>query len=487
MTGIPATPVTESTPATPSRKAPLLIAVGALLVVLTNAIVFVLPPLLPVIQQQFSLPTVAETTWLYTAAVLSGGAGFIVLPRMADLYGDRNTTVAASAFLTVGAATAAIGNSYAAILIGSVLIGFGGAAQLLPLGFLRRNLGESGIATGVAVVVIATGGGIVLGMIGGGLIVQYLSLRSFYAILAAACAVSTVVCWFGIPHRPPAERVGRIGVVGSAWMIAWVAALLLALTQGLTWGAGALIPLALGIVGGVAWFLVERRSSSAVFDAAVMRAPRVILACVSILFFAAMTACFLLLVSSYVQFAPGNLPVPDAYGLGFSAFQTGLLMLPFAVTFVLGGALVDRPANDGRGLAVLSVGAVITAAGLAWMAVAHHSPWQYLVGAAIVGLGCSMGYSAGFALIQLGTPEEKAGMATGIAGTFMAVGFALGTAVITADLSAEVVEETGGSGVTVAIPSLYSVGYWLAVVPALIVVGVVALSSARARRAGIAA
>ncbi|HWJ11109.1 MAG TPA: hypothetical protein VNS46_17145, partial [Nocardioides sp.] len=53
--------------ATTSPRAPrrgTLVGIGALLVVLTNAVIFILPPLLPVIQAQYGLATVAETTWL---------------------------------------------------------------------------------------------------------------------------------------------------------------------------------------------------------------------------------------------------------------------------------------------------------------------------------------------------------------------------------------------------------------------------------------
>src|SRR6188508_595613 len=113
-----------------------LVGIGALLVVLTNAVIFILPPLLPVIQAQYGLATVAETTWLYTVLTLGGGAGFILLPRLADLYGDRNANVAAAAFLTVGALVPAVGDSYPTLLVGCFLMGFGGAAQVLPLGFL---------------------------------------------------------------------------------------------------------------------------------------------------------------------------------------------------------------------------------------------------------------------------------------------------------------------------------------------------------------
>jgi MFS family permease len=472
-------------PAAPKKG--MLIGIGSLLVVLTNAVIFILPPLLPVIQAQYGLATVAETTWLYTALTLGGGAGFILLPRLADLYGDRNANVAAAAFLTVGALVPAVGDSYPTLLVGCCVMGFGGAAQVLPLGFLRRGLGEGGITTAVAVLIIGTGVGIVAGMIGGGLIVQSLSLQSFFVILTVIGAVTTLASHLLIPHAPPAERNGRIGVLGTVWMIAWVAAILLTLTQGLVWGNAALIPLVLGVVGGIAWIRVERRSSTAVFDVALMKAPLVTASCICITLFAAVNAAFLLLVSTYAQIIPEALLPADAYGLGLSALGTGWLMLPFAVTFVLGGIIADRPVNNGHAVKVFVAGALISVAGLVWLAVAHDQQWHYLVGAAIIGLGCSIGYAAGFTVVQLAVPEEKAGMATGVAGTFLAVGFAFGTALVSADLSASLVP-VPGTTLEVAAEGLYGVGYWVAAVLALLVVVTVLISRAReGRRAGIAA
>jgi MFS family permease len=462
-------------------KKGVLIGIASLMIVLTNVVIFVLPPLLPVIQAQYGLATVAETTWLYTALTLGGGAGFILLPRLADLHGDRNASVIAAGLLTLGALVPAIGDSYPALLVGCVLMGFGGAAQLLPIGFLRRNLGEGGITVAVAVVVIGTGVGIVLGMIGGGFIVETLSLRSFFLVLTGACALTTVGAYAVIPHVPPAERGGRIGLLGTIWMIGWVAAILLTLTQGLVWGNAALIPLVLGIVGGIAWIRVERKSSSAVFDVALMKAPLVTSSCICIALFAAVNSAFLLLLSTYVQIVPASLRHADAYGLGLSALKTGVLMLPFALTFLIGGAAVDRPVNKGQGVPVFIVGALISAAGLGWLAIAHDHQWQYLVGAAIMGLGCSIGYAAGFTMVQMAVPEEKAGMATGVAGTYMAVGFAFGTALISAVLSAKLVTEPA-SGLKVAAASLYGTGYWAAAVLALLVLVPMLVSRARNRR-----
>lgn len=477
---IPATEVVGA-PAHHTANKQALIGIGALLVALTNAVVFVLPPLLPIIQAQYGLTTVAETTWLYTALTLGGGAGFILLPRIADLQGDRNASVIASAFLTAGALVATLGGSYPALVIGCAIMGVGGSAQLLPLGFLRRHLGEDGLTIGVAVLVIATGVGIVAGMIGGGLAVENLSLHAFFTIVTIAAVLCTILSAVAIPHTPPAEPSGRIGLLGSVWLVAWVGAILLSLTQGLVWGGGALVPLVLGVVGGIAWVRVERRSSNAVFDATVLRSDFVVAASLCIGLFAAVNSAFLLLTSTYVQIVPAYLPADDAYGLALSAVRTGVLMLPFAATFLIGSVLADGPVSRGKGGSALVVGSLICIMGLVWMAVAHDQQWHYLVGAGIIGLGCAIGYAAGFTLVQMAAPEAKAGMASGMAGTCMAIGFAFGTAVVAGVLSADVIT-IPGTTTEIATEGLYAPGYWITAVLAAMIPLTVVVSRRRARR-----
>lgn len=214
-----------------------------------------------------------------------------------------------------------------------------------------------------------------------------------------------------------------------------------------------------------------------------MKSPLVAASCLCIALFAAVNAAFLLLVSTYTQIIPTALRPADAYGLGLSALQTGWLMVPFAVTFLIGGIVVDRPVAAGRVIPVFRVGAVISVAGLAWLADFHDARWQYLVGAAVMGLGCSIGYAAGFATVQRAVPEAAAGMASGVAGTFMAVGFALGTALISGDLSAALIP-VPGTHTEVAAKGLYGVGYWLSAALAAGVLLTVGVSRARRSRRG---
>lgn len=433
-------------PGVAPRRGPL-IGVAAVLSVITNAVAFMLPPLLPLMRVQLGLG-VSASAWIFTALTLGGGAGFVLLPRLTDVLSDRTTSVLSGAFLTVGALVAAVGNSYPALLIGSVLLGFGTGAQVLPLGFLRRHLSSSKVATAVSVLIMAAGVGIVLGLICGGLTVKALSLADFFYILAAVFAATTVALAIVVPSTR-AESSGRIGVPGTVWMIAWVTAVLLALSQGITWGYVGIVILIAGIVGGITWALVQRRSPSAVFDARLLKKPFFSTASLAAGLFGAVDSAFLLLVSYYTQ-----TPTQAGYGLGLDALGTGLLMLPFGLTMLISGKVAETVVQRGRARAVLVIGAAICAIGLAWLAFAHEYQWHYLVGAALVGLGSRAGYSGAFAVTQLIVPDNRAGMAAGMAGTAMAIGFAFGSALITGLLTVALIPHT-------AVPQgfLYTVGY----------------------------
>lgn len=447
-----------------------LIALSAVLSIVTNAVAFMLPPLLPLMQTQYGIGVTASA-WIFTALTLGGGAAYVVLPRLADVIGDRTTGLLSGGFLVAGALVPAVGDSYPALLIGSVLLGVGSAAMLLPLGFLRRHLGGSAVATAVSVLVMAGGVGTAAGMVGGGLTVKYLSLAGFFYILTAVFVLTTVATVVIVPASRPDSSSGRIGLFGTLWMIAWVTVLLLALTQGVSWGGTALVLLAAGIAGGVLWGLAQRRSQSAVFDVKLLKRPFVSPACLAAGVFGAVDAGFLLLFTYYTQ-----TPTAAGYGLGLDALGTGLLMVPFGVMMLVGGKAAEKVVQQGRPGWVLVVGALVTAAGLGWLALAHQHAWQFLVGAAVVGLGSRVGYSGAFAAPQLAVPEEKAGMAGGMAGTAMAIGYAVGSALITALL-------TVGTDPSTGVPQeyLYSVGYLVMVGLAAVVIVVTLISRLRGR------
>ena len=297
----PGPPTTPRQAATPGRGA--LIGIGALLVVLTNAVIFSLPPLLPVIQAQYGLATVAESTWLYTVADPRRGSRVhpAATPRRPVRRPQRH--VAASVFLTVGALVPAVGDSYprcwwaapswvSAARPSSCRSASSAATSARAASrWVRRHGDRHGRRHRR----------------------RDDRRRAHRADLSLRASSSSSPLWRGdhpgvVPARsrtprPPSGPAASASL-GTVWMIGWVAAILLTLTQGLVWGNAALIPLVLGMVGGIAWIRVERRSSTAVFDVALMKAPLVTASCICIALFAAVNSAFLLLLSTMPRSSP---------------------------------------------------------------------------------------------------------------------------------------------------------------------------------------
>ncbi|MFF9213267.1 MULTISPECIES: MFS transporter [unclassified Streptomyces] len=451
-----------------SGKRGALISVSALLCTVTIAVNFMLGPLLPLMQRQYSID-VSAVTWVLTAMLLGSGAGFVLIPRLQDLVDDRRMLLWSGIVLTAGALIPAIADTYPALLVGSAMLGFGSAAQILPVGFLRRHLSGASVATAVSVLIMATGTGVVVGMVGGGLTVKYLSLSTFFYLLAAAFAATTAALLAVVPRSHPASSA-RIGVWGTAWMIAWVTLVLLAMAQISDWGNVCYLLLAVGVVTGVAWVLAQRRSAAPVFDLALLKRPYATTACVASFLLGAVDAAFVLLVSYYTQ-----TPLEVGYGFGTDALGTSLLMLPFALTMFISGKAAEHVVQQGRPGAVLAAGAALCGLGLVWLAFAHDHTWQYLVGSALVGLGSRAGYSGSFAIPQLVVAEDQAGMAAGIPATTMMIGSAFGAAVTTTVLSLAYLPEVPG----VPQPHLYTVGYLVAAAFPAGILAATALSSTR--------
>jgi hypothetical protein len=317
---------------------------------------------------------------------------------------------------------------------------------------------------------MATGSGVVVGMVGSGLAVKYLSLSVFFYVLAASFLVTTIALLIIVPRSRPASSA-KIGVLGTAWLIAWVAVVLLGVSQISVWSRAVCAALlVVGVVAGILWALSQRNSPTAVFDLAMLKQPFTTTAFVASFLFGAIDAAFVLLVSYYTQ-----TPAVVGYGLGMDAVSTSLLMLPFALTMFISSKAAERLIQQGRPAIVLAGGAAVCAIGLVWLALAHDHTWQYLVGSAIIGLGTRAGYSGSFAIPQLVVSEEKAGMAAGIPGTIMMIGAAFGAAVITEILSASDIPQIPG------VPEgyLYTVGYAVSVLFSVGILIAVAVSSLR--------
>jgi hypothetical protein len=312
------------------------------------------------------------------------------------------------------------------------------------------------------VLIMATGSGVVLGMVGGGVSVRIwslpthlnadgtvpsLSIAPFYFILAALFVLTTVALLVVVPNSPPQSK-GKLGAVNTLWLVGWVSLILLSLSAPMdsTVGKNATGILLVGLLAAVGWVYAERRATTPVFDIKVLRTPYVTTACASAGLFGCIDAVFLVLANYYAQ-TVNNLPLSadggqtgwapafGQYGLSFDPLKTSLILLPFALTMFISGKYSEKLIARGRPEVILIGGALACGVGLLFLALAHDQAWHYVVASAVIGLGSRAGYSAAFAIPQFVVPEAKAGMAAGMPGTVMAIGIAIGAALVTVVLN----------------------------------------------------
>jgi len=119
--------------------------------------------------------------------------------------------------------------------------------------------------------------------------------------------------------------------------------------------------------------------------------------------------------------------------LGYSAVLTGLSLVPMTAIFVI-GALACRKLMPVYGPRILLIaGAVVTAAGLAWLArIPVHSDYaaDVLGPTVIIGAGMSVMVVPAVAAATIGIEHHMAGVASGLVNMARQVGGAIGLAVL---------------------------------------------------------
>ncbi|MFF0452835.1 MFS transporter [Nocardia africana] len=403
----------------------------ALLALLASGTLVMLAPLLPLLQHQYSL-NVSSAGWVFTTLLLASGAGVVVLPRLADVVGDRNAAVLAGTSLLVGALIPAVSSSYLALIIGAALLGWGSAGAVLSVGLLRRHLPGSSLQTAVTVLSVSAGVGTGVGFVLGGLALEHMSIVAFFYVSAGLFAFATLGILLFVPGNRPGGG-GRIGVGGAVGLILWISVLFLGLSQAPTWGYTAVSTVslvALGVLGAVIWTITERRAKAPVFDLNLLRNSTVRRACAAIALTGAVFSAVTILIPFYVQ-----TPAEVGYGLGLDALHTGLLLFPFAITATIAGALGGAAVERGVALGCASAGCILAVLAFVWLAALHSAQWHFMIATAVAGMGIGLANAGLFGAPQTEVNADVAGMVAGMVGTSTSIGSAVAAPLFSGILS----------------------------------------------------
>ena len=191
-------------------------------------------PALPQLQRDLDTTT-AWVTWLLTGFLLVASVATPLFGKLGDQHGKERMLLIAMSIFLAGSLGAIVAPNIWLLILCRAVQGAGGAVFPLSFAIIRDEFPPEkvGVAVGVVSSVFAVGGG--LGLVLSGLIVDNLSWRWLFVVGSVVIAISIVLIHRYVPESP-IKTPSRLDVPGAVLLSAGLVALLLALTEGESWG-----------------------------------------------------------------------------------------------------------------------------------------------------------------------------------------------------------------------------------------------------------
>jgi EmrB/QacA subfamily drug resistance transporter len=380
-------------------------------------------PALRTIQLDLHTTTTA-VAWILTGYLLSASIATPILGRLGDMFGKKRVLVATLAVVAVGTLVSALATSIGVLILGRVIQGAGGAIFPLSFSIIRDEFPRERVATGIASISALLGAGGGLGIVLAGPITEHLSYHWLFWLPLVVVVVATVAAQVAIPESP-IRSPGRIDWLGATLLAAWLVALLVAISEGPSWGwasARVLILLAAAAVLFAVWALVEERLPVPLVDMRMLRARPVWTTNATALLLGFGMYSSFVLVPQFTEVSPDS-----GFGFGASVTEAGIFLLPATVGMLVFSPLAGRLSNTVGSKVPLTIGASATTASFVMLAFAHDERWQIFAATSLLGIGIGCAYASMANLIVEAVRPDETGVATGMNTIVRTIGGSLGS------------------------------------------------------------
>ncbi|GCD95946.1 MFS transporter [Embleya hyalina] len=470
-------------------------AVVAVVIMFAEVVPLQYAMIAPAVQQVgHTWPEVGDNlTWMVIILGLVGGATTPIVGNLADLYGKRRVMLAGSVSFLAGSLLCATTHDWTLFLIGRALQASCFALTAIAVGLLRDLVPRRYVP--VAIGALATGFGLsgVLSPLVGGALTQSHSWRSLFWFLVVYMLVLIPLMVWVVPESRVRARQ-ELDWVGAVLVGVGAALVLVYLSQGQSWGwsrPSAWGYLLAGLVVLVVFWVWETWTPAPMMDPRLLRAPKVSIV-LAIGFLANVVIGGAGLAVPYMAqtdageitdrilagaAAQAHAPVEmmrQVIGFeGGMGYALGLSLLGYAVHITIGMSATGMVAGpvggwwgQRSGLRAPLVAAMAVLTGSMVLLAGFHGTWfAVMLVMSLYGVGMGMYYAAANNLIVEAVPKESSGVGAGMLAVAQSFGAALGTAVVTAVLSAHAFRmtspsPTGQGTVTTDIPQVYTDSGW---------------------------
>ncbi|WP_411078740.1 MFS transporter [Streptomyces sp. cmx-18-6] len=374
--------------------------------------------------------TQSELEWAINSYTLVFAGLLFTAGLLGDRVGRKKVLLFGILVFGLGSALAAFSASPGELITWRALMGFG-AAFVMPatLAVLMNVFERDEQPKAIGIWAGSVGLGIAIGPITGGLLLEHFWWGSIFLVNVPVVVLALVAMVILVPDsRDP--KPGKVDPPGVVLSIVGLVLLVYGIIRGGELAdftdATVLLSIAGGllVLAGFVWH--EKRSSHPAIDITYFRKPAfsAAVAAIALVFFALMGVTFF--SAFYLQSVRG-----------YSALQSGLLILPLAVAQMIFAPRARLVVDRFGARAVCTVGMLLVAAGLASFALfdAGTPVWVLCLVFFVQGAGMAHIMPPVTVAVMQALPREKAGSGSAVNNTFRQVGGALGIAVLGSVLS----------------------------------------------------
>ncbi|MCI4322534.1 MAG: MFS transporter [Thermoplasmata archaeon] len=446
-----------------SRQRAVLITLAVFALMVTYVETMIVPAI-PHFVVFFDGAPISTVAWILTAYLLVGVAVTPIVSKLGDDFGKKRVMLVVMSIYAVAvtvagftpeiAAAVGISRSNAIFVLIAVRAVQGIGIGMFPLAFAL--IGEEfppeklGAAQGTVSAMFAVGAA--LGLAGGAWITQTHGWQfTYHTIIPLAIAAPFITYYVlnesTVGRRNPVDFVGA-GLLGGA-----LAAFLIAVSEGPTWGwatvngatiggvpIGTPVLFVLALILFVGFLLWEPRVASPMVDFSKLKERNIVLANGAALASGIAMFCFFVGIEEFLQ-----TPVV-AGGLGLDVLDAGLASVPASLSVLVFGPMIGKLVGTAGPRPALILGGALTFIGGTTMAIVHAS----LVGLILASIPTFLGIIAIFIamvnVVVLSSRPQERGIQTGMNQTFRNVGAAIGPVLASTLLSSFTALVVVGSG-----------------------------------------
>jgi predicted MFS family arabinose efflux permease len=410
-------------------------------------------PLIPSVARTMHV-SLDDAQWSLTVTLLMACVASPIMGRLSDGPHRRAVILTGLAIVFVGSVIAGLAQSLAVLVAGRAMQGIGMGLAPVAMAAAKDHLTPQRSPGVIAILSVSGAAAVGAGYPISGLIDNEFGLHAAFLFGAVLSAGALVAAAMVIPSSR-ARSHHRLDYVGAIVLTLALVALVLAISEGETWGWGSARTVGLFVVAIAAlsiWVPQQLHHPWPLASLRLLRHRSVMTANLAGIILGVALYMYVSLVTELVQ-QPASL----GYGLGASSLVAGCILLPFSIVSIAVSRTLGRVRQRLSDSAILVIGSLLIAAGGAFFALVHTAVWDAFVAMAVIGSGFGYTFAALPGMITRSIPDTEVGSAMGLYQVIRYIGFALGSALAAAIVASHTIDHG-----THVLESGFVTGLWIA-------------------------